>query len=255
MPQKKRSPKRQSAGVEKSLSPLRVTRLPGETGHKKRLDVVLKCDSFGSCEALVSIIKKLSTPGVDLNVIHSSVGPISKTDLLMALTGSKLLLGFNVGVMPKLEPWLKDHGVEVRLYNVIYKLTEDLKEIARSFVTPAEPEEAIIGKGQIIALFKSSHKGIILGCEIKEGMFRAGRDFRVISAMGTVYTGKIESLQVERTSVKEATVGQQVGIKIEGFSRAKIGDLVECYQVTPMKKINGWEPSGSIVHLETGMNS
>lgn len=216
---------------------------------RKKLDVVLKCDTFGSVEALTAAIVKIDVPGIQLRIIHSGVGDVSKSDLLMALTGSKLVLGFNVGVMSKGEQWVKEHGGEVRLYNVIFRLLEDLKLIAQSIVT-VQAQERVTARGTVIALFKGSHRGSIVGCEVQEGVLSVGKPFRIISAMGPVYSGRIDSLQIDRRPTREAKAGQQVGIKIEDFDKARIGDLVECYETVREGRGAPWKAGGSILHLE-----
>lgn len=206
---------------------------PGGESERKKLEVVLKCDVAGTEEAISSSISAINVPGVDIQIIQSGVGNISKTDIMMALTGSKLVIGFNVDIMPRLQPEIKEHGVEVRLYDTIYNLTEDLKNIAGNLFAK-EPKEKVTGKAKIIATFKGSRKGTVIGCEVLEGAIEIGKNFRVITAMGPAYTGRIKSLQVERKNVKTGKPGQQVGLKIEDWKKAKIGDLVECYEsVTP----------------------
>jgi len=234
--------------LRRPVSPVRALRSV-RPNPKGRLEIVLKCDSFGTVEAVNALLAAMKVPGVEIKVINSGVGPVSKSDLLMAETGSKLVVGFNVSVMPKLEQWVKEHGAEVRLYNVIYSLADDLRKIAKSFIIP-EPEERITGKGRVIALFKSTHRGIILGCEVLEGTLTVGKDFRVITAMGPVYSGKIESLHIESDQVKEAKVGQRVGLKIEEFNRGKIGDFVECFENAGSRKTFAWRPKGDILHFE-----
>jgi len=224
--------------------------LPALQENVKTLEVVLKCDSFGSVEAVTAVFAKLPKVPVTVKVIHAGVGEVTKSDLVMALTGSRLVLGFNVGVMPRLDLWAKEHGVEVRLYSVIYRLLEDIRHIAQSWVVKGEPEETIIGKAEVIALFKSSRGGIIIGCDVKEGMLVVGRSFRVISAMGPIYAGRIESLHIGRDAVKEAKKGRQVGIKIIGFDAAKVGDIVECFEKGQAESIQSWKSSGTIIHLD-----
>jgi translation initiation factor IF-2 len=221
-----------------------------QSAPKGHLEIVLKCDSFGTVEAVNTLIQSIKVPDAEIKVIYSGVGPISKSDLLMAMTGSKLVIGFNVTVMPKIDQWVKEHGAEIRLYNVIYSLAEDLKRIGKSF-TQAEPEERITGKARVIALFKSSHRGIIAGCDVTEGALVAGKEFRIISAMGPVYTGRIESLHIEQDRVKEAKAGQQVGIKISDFSKIKVGDLLECFEGAVARKSTAWRPSGKTLRFDT----
>ncbi len=219
--------------------------MPAEV--KNHLDIVLKCDSMGSLEAIAAAISKMKLPEAEIRLIHGGVGTISKQDLLMALSGSKLILGFQVQVAPKLDQWVKEHGVEVRLYNVIYKLFEDLKEIAQRLEQP-EPEETVTGKCKVIAVFKAK-KGEVLGCEVEEGAVQVGRNFRVVSAMGPVHSSRIESLQVEKNPVKEARYGQQVGVQVAGYMGAKVGDYIECFETVPPKR-KAWSPEGRILHME-----
>ena len=211
-----------------------------------KLEIVLKCDALGSVEAVTNSLAALTVPDVDISVIHSGIGAISKSDVLFAETASRLIVGFQTGVMQSLDKVLREHRVEVRLYEVIYNLIDDIKAVAGDLV-PHFPEDRIIGSGKIIALFKSSRKGIILGCEVLEGVFAVGERFRVISAMGPVYEGSIESLHVGDTSVKKAVPGQQAGIRIKHFSSAKIGDLVESFRPPPPVKARTWEPTGQII--------
>ncbi len=213
---------------------------------KPKLEIVLKCDALGSVEAVTNSLGALTVPDVDISVIHSGIGAISKSDVLFAETASRLIVGFQTGVMHSLDKVLREHRVEVRLYDVIYNLIDDIKAVAGNLV-PHFPEDQIIGSGKIIALFKSSRKGIILGCEVLEGVFAIGERFRVISAMGPVYEGAIESLHVGDTAVKKAVPGQQAGIRIKHFSTAEIGDLVESFRPAPPVKGRTWEPTGQII--------
>jgi translation initiation factor IF-2 len=212
---------------------------------KKRLEVVLKCDSVGSQEAIIAGIHAIQEPKVEIKVIHTGVGSITKSDLFMALTGSRLVLGFDVGISPNIKRSSQEQGIEIRLHEVIYKLIDDLQKIARNLV-PKEIEEKITGKTKVIALFKSSRKGIILGCDVLEGTLALGKKFRVVSAMGTVYAGKIESLHIGKDAVREARVGQQVGLKISDFKRAKVGDLVECHEKAQLREDALWRPKGGV---------
>jgi translation initiation factor IF-2 len=185
-------------------------------------------------------------PEIDINIIYSGVGTTHKEDILIAETGSRLIVGFQIDVLPGIEKDLIEHGVEVRLYEVIYKLIADIKSIAEGINPPASQEE-VTGSAKVIALFKSSRKGIIIGCEIADGYLALGQHFRIISAMGPVYSGKIESMHIEKNAVQKATQGQQVGIKIKDFNKAGIGDFIESFLPLPLKRTCIWQPTGRII--------
>ena len=211
----------------------------------KKLEVVLKCDTAGTEEAIRAGLAAIQKPGVEIAIIQSGVGMVSKSDILMALTGSRLVIGFNVDITPKLQLEINEHGVEVRLYDTIYNLTEDVRTIAGNMFS-REPEEKITGKAKVIATFKGGRKETVIGCEVLEGVIELGKKFRVITAMGPVYSGKISSLQVERKNVKVGKPGQQIGIKISNWNKAKIGDLVEGYTIVQPVGGGPWKPRAGV---------
>ena len=212
------------------------------------LALVVKGDTDGCEEAVCSTLSANLVPGVDMEILHKGVGDICKNDVLTAASGSRLVVGFNVGVHPRIDELCRELDVEIRLYSVIYQLQKDITEIAESLL-PRDEEEKILGSARVIALFKSSRKGIILGCQVQQGRLQTGDRFRIIAAMGPIYSGVIESLHIEQNVVIRATTGQQVGLKIRDFKAAKLGDYVECYQpIRPSTKAR-WQPSGKILYL------
>jgi translation initiation factor IF-2 len=213
--------------------------------EKKKLEIVLKCDSVGCAEAVEASIKEIAQSEVDIEILSSGVGAINKTDIFMAETGSRLIIGFNVGVLPEIKTMSGEHNVEVRIYDVIYRLVEDVGRIAESLI-PRERTEEIIGSAGVIALFKSSRKGIILGCEVLKGTLALGQKFRIVGAMGPIYTGTIKSLHIEKNAVNKATRGQQVGLKISDFKKARIGDQVESFKPDDQQVQQSWQPKGVI---------
>jgi len=213
---------------------------------RPKLEIVLKCDSAGSIEAVSASILKITPPDVDINIIYSGIGDIHKTDILMAETGSRLIVGFQVDVPTGVDKELKGHDVEARLYDVIYKLTEDLRSIAESMLHPVSREETIIGNARVIALFKSSRKGIIIGCEVLDGHLAVGQHFRIITAMGPVYSGTVESMHIGEKAVQKAARGQKVGIRLRDFNKAKIGDLVESFRPSSANTTSVWHPKSGV---------
>ena len=219
---------------------------PPDRAGQHKLEIVLKCDVAGTAEAIGASLSEIKVPGVQIDLIQIGVGKVTKSDVLMARTGSKLVIGFNIDIMPKLKQEIKEFGVEVRLYDTIYKLTDDIRKIAQSFnITP--PEEKITGKAKIIATFKPGPKGMVIGCEVLEGAIELGKEFRVISAMGPAYFGKITSLQIEKQNVKSGKPGQQVGIKLVGWNKARVDDLVECFESLKSKAGGRWKPRSGVV--------
>ncbi len=213
-----------------------------EAGPK--LEVVLKCDSEGSLEAAATAISGIVIPGVNISVIRKGLGAVTASDVFLAETAGRLIAGFQVDVLPGVEKILRVHNVEVRLYSVIYTLTDDLRLLAES-ILPHHQGDQIIGSAKVIALFKSTRKGIIAGCEVVEGRLAVGQHFRIISAMGPVYSGTIESLHIGEHAAQTASPGQQAGIRIRNFSGVKAGDIVESYR--PQKKTEVWRPAGALV--------
>ena len=212
------------------------------------LSLVVKGDTDGCVEAACTSLTTTSVPGISLEILHKGVGDICKNDVLAAADGSRLVVGFNAGVLPGVSELCKELNVEVRLYSVIYQLQKDIVAIAESLL-PRQAEEKILGSAKVIALFKSSRKGIILGCRVEQGRLQTGDRFRVIAAMGPVYSGVIESLHIERDAVSKALAGQEAGFKISDFKAVKIGDAVESFLPIPPPPHDNWLPSGKILHL------
>lgn len=211
------------------------------------LKIVLKGDSQGSIEAIRAALANFEQRGFPVEVIHADLGPVNKSDLLMAGSGDRLVVGFQVGTQPKLDRLCEQQGVEVRLYNVIYALMQDLQAIMEAMAPAPAPTEKVLGQARVIALFKTGRKGIIIGCEVQEGKLIAGKPFRIIGAMGPIHSGRIESMQIDNRPVKEAAAGHQVGIKIGGFQQARVGDWVECFQPAAAPRQSQWSPKGRVV--------
>jgi translation initiation factor IF-2 len=212
---------------------------------QKRLEIILKCDTSGCSEAIISSLLSIHLPEVEIAIISSGVGAINKSDIFMAETGSGLIIGFNVGIMPNIERMAAEHNIDIRIHDVIYRLLEDVESIGKSLVYQESVEE-ILGTAKVIALFKSSRKGIILGCEVLTGKLTRGKSFRVLGPMGPMYVGRIESLHIEKDAVREARKGQQVGLKIRDFKKGRIGDLVESFQPGAEQQLKPWQPQGKI---------
>jgi len=232
----------------KKLRPVlaKVSRADSSGG---RLELVLKCGADGSREAVELALAEANWPGQAPVVIHSGVGEVNKSDVLLAVSATRLIIGFEVGVTPLLDEVLRKSGVEVRLYRVIYRMVEDLRQLAQSLEKKPATEQ-IIGQARVIALFKSSRHGVILGCTVNSGRLSLGEKFRVIGAMGVLHEGRIESLHIGKDAVKQATPPQQVGLKIDDFQHAAVGDLVESYRLQK-EQVSPWTPSPGVLQRWT----
>ncbi|NTV15292.1 MAG: hypothetical protein HGA96_15395 [Desulfobulbaceae bacterium] len=225
--------------------------MTGATGQRQsagesRLEIVLKCGTDGSRAAIEKVLLEKLPSRVNLAIIHTGVGEVNKNDILMAATASRLIVGFEVGVNPHLEVELRKSGVEVRLYQVIYRLLEDLLALEASLLVETETEQ-IIGQAKVVALFKGTRHGVILGCEVTAGRLAVGERFRVIGAMGQIYSGRVESLHIEKTEVRAAVVPQRVGLQVHDFQRAAVGDLIESFRPGgPPPPV--WQPKPGVFH-------
>ncbi|HSH69751.1 MAG TPA: hypothetical protein VK997_07520, partial [Deferrisomatales bacterium] len=140
----------------------------GSQEQPVRLELVLVSDTVGTLDAVRTVVGGVAVPGVEIVVVHASVGAVSKSDLAQAATSSRLVLGFNVELNPLVEQETRGLGVEVRLYRVIYHLSRDVEEIAHSLL-PVEVEEQVLGSARVIQLFKSGRHDVILGCQVERG--------------------------------------------------------------------------------------
>lgn len=213
------------------------------------LELVLVSDTVGTLDAVRAVVSGVVVPGVRITVIHSAVGEVSKFDLLQAATGSRLVLGFDVELNPLVEKEVGLHGVEVRLYRVIYRLGRDLEKIAHSLL-PAPSEEQVVGSAKVIQLFKTSRHDLILGCQVERGRLAVGDRYRVIGVAGTLHEGVADSLHIGSEAVREARPGQQVGLKVYGFQQAQVGDLVEAFRVSKPTHENRWRPRPGVLRVE-----
>ena len=196
--------------------------------RKRSLEIALKCDSVGSLEAVVSGITSIQDLAVGIKIIHSGIGSINKSDLLMANTGSRLIVGFNVDLLPKIQQLSKEQGIEIRLYDIIYRITEDVEKALKGMLTPEEKEN-VIGQAEVRAVFKIPKIGEIAGCRVIEGEIRRNAFVRVIREDEVLIDGEVSSLKHEKDDVREVRAGFECGIGVKDFEDFEEGDILECY--------------------------
>lgn len=201
----------------------------------KEINVIIKADVNGSSEAVKNSLEKLDVEGVRVKVIRSSVGAITESDIVLAKASSAIIIGFNVRPSNSIRDYAKENGVEIRLYNIIYKAVEEMEAAMKGMLDPIY-EEKVIGTAEIRKLFKFSKVGIIAGSYVTDGIIKSNAKARVIRDSVVIYDGSINSLQREKDSVKEVKKGLECGITVENFNDIKVGDIIEAYEMVEIKR-------------------
>ena len=204
-----------------------------EAGEKE-INVVLKTDVKGSEEAVKQSLSKINVEGVWVNVIRSGVGAITESDIILASASNAIIIGFNVRPNSKIMDFAKEKNVEIRLYDIIYKVVEEMENAIRGMLEPTY-EEVVTGEAEVRQIFKFSKIGNIAGSHVLKGAIKNQSDARVIRDGVVIYTGKIGSLQREKDSVREVKNGYDCGITIESFQDIKEGDIIETYENVEVK--------------------
>lgn len=200
-------------------------------GQIKELGIVLKGDVQGSIEALKSAFENITHPEVKVRVIHSAVGGINESDVMLAAASNAIVIGFNVRPELKASQLAEKEGVDIRLYNIIYDAIEDVKKAIEGMLEPTLKEK-ILGRAEVRQTFQVSRVGTIAGCYVLDGFIsRASDGIRVIRNNIVIYEGKISSLKRFKEDVREVQAGYECGLTIENFNDIKVGDILENYVI------------------------
>lgn len=198
-------------------------------GQKKTLRIVLKTDAQGSMEALTNSLREISTKKIDLDIIHSAVGPISESDALLASASNAIVVGFNIKLENSAASVAKHEGVQIKLYSIIYELLDQVKEAMAGLLDP-ETRETVIGHAEVKQVFDLS-KGVVAGCMVIDGRISRTARARVLRRRQSVYDGGITTLRRFKDDVKEVRNGLECGIKLGDYDEYEPGDVIECYQL------------------------
>ena len=201
----------------------------------KTINIVLKADVNGSLEAVKSSLEKIDVDGVKLSVIHGSVGAITESDIVLASASDALILGFNVRATNKISDTAKQYGVDIKTYDIIYKLIEDMEASMRGMLEPVY-EEKVVGQLEIRQIFKFSKVGLIAGCHVLDGTIKNNSNARIIREGIVVYNGKIKTLQHEKDQVKEVKKDMDCGLTLENCQDYKEKDIIEVYELIEIKR-------------------
>ena len=196
-------------------------------GQIKELNIIIKGDVHGSVEAIKDALENITHPEVKVRVIHTSVGGINESDVMLATASNAIIIGFNVRPEVKASQTAEKEGVDIRLYNVIYEAIEDVKKALEGLLEPTLKEKAL-GRAEVRQLFPVSRLGTIAGCYVIDGyMSRSCDGIRVLRDNVVVYEGKMSTLKRFKDDVKEVQSGYECGILIENFNDLKVGDILE----------------------------
>ena len=202
---------------------------------EKEIKVVLKTDVKGSEEAVKHSLQKINIDGVFVNVIRSGVGTITESDVTLADASRAIIIGFNVRPSTKTAELAKERNVDIRLYNIIYKVVEEMEDAIKGMLAPTYKEE-VLGQAEVRQIFKFSKIGNIAGCKVTSGIIKNGALARVIRDGVVIYTSSIASLQHEKDQVKEIKSGYDCGLTIDGYQDVREGDVIECYTEVEVKR-------------------
>jgi translation initiation factor IF-2 len=228
--------------LQRELS-LRTKKRPGleELGRRRalndfhELNLVVKGDVDGSIEALSDSLIKLSTPEVQVNVLHKGVGAISESDVTLAAASDAIIIGFQVRPSAAARREADKEGVEIRLYSVIYKAIEEVKDAMEGMLSP-EIKEEIVGTAEVLQTYHISKVGTIAGAIVRDGRVKRTNKVRVIRDGIVIYTGELGSLKRFKDDAKEVVSGYDCGLSVQGYNDIREGDLIEAFEEVEVKK-------------------
>ena len=205
-----------------------------QSGDVQELRMIIKADVQGSLEPLTKSIEELNSGDIKIKILHAETGNIGENDIMLASASSAIVVGFNVQADPASKKLAETEGVSIRLYNIIYRLLDDLEKAVKGMLEP-EFREIKLGTAEVLAVFKITKVGNIAGCKVLSGELRRNGRARVMRNGEEVYTGEISSLKHEKDDVREVRTGFECGISFRNFNAFEVGDLIECFNV---EKVN-----------------
>ncbi|MDD2219510.1 MAG: translation initiation factor IF-2, partial [Desulfoplanes sp.] len=210
--------------------------LAAKAGEKvKVLNLVVKSDVQGSQEAITDALNKLSTDEVRIDIIHSGTGAITESDILLASASNAVIIGFNVRPTAKVKDVAEQEKVEIRFYNIIYKLVADIKDALSGMLTPTI-KEVYLGQAEVRQTFSVPKVGTIAGCAVIDGKLIRNAKVRLLREGVVIYTGKLTSLKRFKDDVREVLKGFECGTGLENFNDIKEGDVIEAFEEVEEKR-------------------
>ena len=199
-----------------------------QAGELRELRLVIKADVQGSLEPIISSLEEMNNGDISINILQSGTGNIGESDVMLAAASKAIVIGFNVESDPTARKLAFTEGVSVRLYDIIYRLTEDVEKALKGMLEP-EIVETVIGKAEVRAVFRITKVGKIAGCRVLEGNLRRNANMRVVRDEQVIFQGDISSLKHLQDDVREVRQGFECGVSINNFNEFEQGDILECY--------------------------
>jgi translation initiation factor IF-2 len=196
---------------------------------RKDFPLVIKADVQGSNEAIAGALDKLGTDEVAARILHSGVGGITESDVRLAETSTAAIIGFNVRANKEAREAAERAGIEIRYYNIIYNLVDDVKQAMSGLLAPTV-RETLLGNAQILEIFKVSKVGNIAGCRVTDGTVERGANVRLLRDNVVIHEGKLSQLKRFKDDAREVSAGQECGMAFENYQDMKVGDVIECYR-------------------------
>ncbi|ACK51226.1 translation initiation factor IF-2 [Methylocella silvestris BL2] len=206
-----------------------------KTAARKEFPLVIKADVQGSLEAIVATLEKLNTDEVAARIIHAGVGGITESDVTLAEASGAVLIGFNVRAHKEGRQLAEQQGLEIRYYNIIYNLVDDVKAAMSGLLAPTLRED-MLGNAEILEVFHISKVGKVAGCRVTDGRVERGANVRLIRDNVVVHEGKLSTLKRFKDEVKEVVAGQECGMAFEHYQDMRVGDVIECYRVEEIQR-------------------
>lgn len=199
-----------------------------QSGEERELRLVIKADVQGSLEPIISSLNELSTGDIKINILHAETGNIGENDVMLASASKAIVIGFNVQAESNVRRLADTEVVSIRLYDIIYRLIEDVEKALKGMLEPVE-QKTVVGHSEVRAIFRISKIGNIAGCRVIDGEVRRNARVRILRAGELLYEGDITSLKHMQEDVREVRQGFECGIGIKGFNDIIVGDIIECY--------------------------
>ena len=201
-----------------------------EAGEAKELPILIKADTNGSAEAIITSLEKIGTDEVKVRVLHSGVGGINESDVGLAQASNAFIVGFNVRANAQARELAQRENIDIRYYSIIYNLTDDVKDMLSGMLAP-ERRETFLGNAEVLEVFNIGKMGKVAGCRVSEGIVRRGSSVRLLRDSIVIHEGKLSTLKRFKDDASEVRDGMECGMSFENYQDIKNGDVIECFDV------------------------